>query len=65
MLSEALESARAELTEARNKVIKFTANEEWNTERFKIAQANNATSKKEISFLEEKNNNLNSIGEYL
>lgn len=61
MLNEALESARSELTESRNKVIKLTANEEWNTERFKIAQGNNATYKKEISFLQEKNDNLNSI----
>ena len=61
MLNETLESTKAELTEARNKVIKFTANEEWNTERFKIAQANNAAYKKEISYLDEKNTNLNSI----
>ena len=61
MLDEALESARAELTEARNKVIKFTANEEWNTERFKIAQDNNASYKKEISFLEEKSSSLSNI----
>ena len=32
----------------------LAANEEWNTERFKIAQNNNATYKKEIGFLEEK-----------
>ena len=61
MLDEALETARAELTEARNKVIKFTANEEWNTERFKIAQDNNASYKKEISFLEEKSSSLSNI----
>ena len=41
--------------------MKLAANEEWNTERFKIAQNNNATYKKEIGFLEEKNNNLNAL----
>ena len=59
MLSESLENSRNELSEARSKTIKLAANEEWNTERFKIAQTNNATYKKEISFLEEKNSNLN------
>ena len=61
MLDEALETARTELTEARNKVIKFTANEEWNTERFKIAQDNNASYKKEIAYLEEKSSSLSNI----
>merc|ERR1719414_1106726 len=43
MLSESLDKARGELTETRSKLAKLSANEEWNTERFKIAQGNNAT----------------------
>ena len=61
MISESLDKARGELTETRSKLAKLSANEEWNTERFKIAQANNATYKKEIGFLEEKNSNLNAL----
>ena len=61
MISESLDKSRAELTETRSKLAKLSANEEWNTERFKIAQANNATYKKEIAFLEEKNSNLNTL----
>ena len=42
----------------RAKAIKLGSQEEYNTERFKISQANAATYKKEISNLESKKNAL-------
>lgn len=61
MISEQLDKTRTELNKSRAKAIKLASNEEWNTERFKIAQANNGAYKKEIAFLEEKNTTLHSV----
>ena len=61
IISEQLEETRKELSEARAKAIKLASKEEWNTERFKLAQSNASGYKREIGLLEERNKSLNAI----
>ena len=61
IISEQLEETRKELNEARAKAIKLASKEEWNTERFKLAQSNASGYKREIGLLEERNKALDNI----
>ena len=56
-----LDKTREDLNETRAKVIKLSSQEEWNTERFRLAQNNAANHKKEIGLLEERNKTLHSV----
>ena len=60
-LHSQLEETRKELNESRAKAIKLASKEEWNTERFKIAQDNSSGYKREIGLLEERNKALDAI----
>ena len=61
MITEMLDKTREDLNETRAKVIKLSSQEEWNTERFRLAQNNAANHKKEIGLLEERNKTLHSV----
>ena len=61
MITEMLDKTREELNETRGKAIKLASHEEWNTERFKLAQNNAANYKTEIGLLEERNKTLHSV----
>ena len=55
MLNDQVEKMRDELTEARTKAAKLGSQEEYNTERFKIAAATNESLKRQMKLLEDRN----------
>ena len=61
MITEMLDKTREELNETRGKAIKLASQEEWNTERFRLAQTNAANYKKEIGLVEERNKSLHAV----
>jgi nucleoprotein TPR len=61
ILNEELKITREALNEARSKSIKLASQEEYNTERFKIAQTNAASFRKQCQILEDRNAKLNGI----
>ena len=56
-----VKALRESLSESRAKAIKLASQEEYNTERFKIAQTNAASFCKQCQILEECNVKLNGI----
>ena len=61
MLNNQVEKMREELTEARTKAAKLGSQEEYNTERFKIAAATNESLKRQMKLLEDRNRQLDKI----
>jgi len=61
MLNDQVEKMRDELTEARTKAAKLGSQEEYNTERFKIAAATNESLKRQMKLLEDRNRQLDKI----
>ena len=62
MLNDQVEKMREELTVARTKAAKLGSQEEYNTERFKIAAATNESLKRQLGLLEDRNRQLDKIG---
>jgi len=61
MLNDQVDKMREELTEARTKAAKLGSQEEYNTERFKIAAATNESLKRQMKLLEDRNRQLDKI----
>ena len=61
MLEQDCRKLRDDLFEARSQAAKMSSHEEYNTERFNIAQANCASYKKQIEALEMRNKQLDTI----
>ncbi len=61
IVNKELSDAKSALNEARTKAIKLTSQDEYNTERFKIAQGNADAYKKQAKILEERSSKMSAI----
>jgi len=61
MVGETVDKLREDLHEARLKVAKFSSQEEYSTERFKIMTTNHESLKRQLTALEDRNKQLHNI----